>query len=118
MLEKFERFTQRAKSFQPKVSIRKRGQIALNSGAIQKFGLEKYNYVVLFMSKDRQKIAIMFTNDRNEEGAIKLLKRQGNFSFSAKSFCDFYGIDCSQTRSYDAEWIAKEHAIVIDISKK
>jgi hypothetical protein len=115
MLEDFERFTKQGKTFLPKVSIRKRGSIGFNTGCISKFGLEKYDYAVMYISKNRDRIAIKFTNNEKEAGAVRVMKRQGNFSFSGKSFFDCYDIDYDTTRRYDAEWLADEEAIVFDI---
>jgi hypothetical protein len=118
MLEDFEIFTKQGTTFKPKISIRKRGQLGVNSGAINKFGLGKYNYAIMYISKDRDRIAIRFTNDQNAEGAVKIMKRPGNFAFSGKAFFDCYDIDTESTRSYDAEWIASENAAVIRIGEK
>lgn len=115
VLEDFEKFTKRGRSFSPKVSIRKRGQIGLNAGAVNKFSLEKYDYAILYISKGRDKIAIKLTQNPKEEGAIKIMKRTGNYSFSGKSFFDFYEIDYNQTRSFDAEWVKAEQIVVFSI---
>ena len=115
MLKDFEKFTKVGRSFRPKISIRKQGQIGFNNGAIEKFGLDRYTYATLYMSKDRTKIAIAFTNDKNEEGAVKLLKRPGNYSVAAKSFFDYYSIDTTRTKNYDAEWVEEEEAILVNI---
>jgi len=103
ILEGFEKFTKRGRSFRPKLTIRVRGQMAFNNGAVHKFNLDKYNYVVLYMSSDKNKIAIQLTNDQNEEGIIKLVKKPGNYCFSGRSFLDFYGIDYSKSEHYDIE---------------
>ena len=115
VLENFERFTKKGRSYVPKMSIRKRGQVGFNTGAIVRFGLEKYNYVVLFISKERDKMAIKFTNDENEEGAIKIMKRPGNFAFSGKAFFDLYEIPYDKTKTYDIEWVENEHVAIINL---
>ncbi len=117
MLENFERFTKKGRTYIPKMSIRKRGQIGFNTGAIQRFGLDKYNYVVLFISKDRDKMAIKFTNDENEQGAIKIMKRPGNFAFPGKAFFDLYEIPYDKTRSFDIEWIEDEQVVLVKLKE-
>ena len=123
MLEQIEKFTETGKSFVPKISVRKGGQIGFSHGAIKKFGLASKDFVVLYMSKDhsnvRAKIALRFTNNQEEEGAIKLVKRTGNYFVSGKSFFDRYGIDYkSVSGSYDTEWYPDEQAAVIKIAEK
>lgn len=115
VLEQFERFTKKGRSFLPKVSIRKRGQIGFNTGAIAKFGLDKYNYAILYISKDRDAIAIQFTNDEKEKGAIKIMKRPGNFAFSGKALFDLYEISYAETKSYEVNWIEDESAAVVTL---
>ena len=112
----FERFTRKGRSFKPKVSIRARGQMGFNNGAVLRFGLGNYEYVILYYSKDNNRIAIEPTNDANEEGAIKLVKKTGNYFFSGKAFLDFYDIKYGKTRNCDA--IGMENKlIVIDLNK-
>lgn len=117
MLEDFEKFTKQGRTFKPKISIRKRGQMGFNSGAINKFGLDKFDYAVMYISKNRDRIAIKFTNNQDEEGAVKIMKRPGNFSFSGKAFFDCYDIDVESTRNYAAEWLADDQAAMIRIKE-
>jgi hypothetical protein len=118
MLEGFERFTQPGgRSFKPKVSIRKRGQIGFNLGAINRFELDKYEFAVLFMATDRNSIAVKFTNDPNEKGAVKLSKRKGNYFIAAKNFLDYYGVDYSQSTTYPAEWIDEAQAAIVTLNE-
>ncbi|MEI7636857.1 MAG: hypothetical protein WCJ37_06085 [Syntrophus sp. (in: bacteria)] len=93
MLEGFERFTRKGRSFKPRVSIRARGQMGFNNGAVLRFELDKYEYVILYYSKEKNLIAIEPTNNANEDGAIKLVKKTGNYFFSGKSFLDYYSIE-------------------------
>lgn len=119
ILENFERFTEGGKSFVPKVSIRKRGQIGFNGGAYKKFGLDNKEYAILFMSKDRSQIAIRFTNDQTEDGVVKLIKKHGNCFVSGKTFLDFHEIDYDNLnqKSFSAEWHPNEQVTVIDIAE-
>jgi len=115
ILAGFERFTRKGRSFRPKVSIRAKGQMGFNNGAVLRFGLEMYDYVILYYSKEKNQIAIALTNDSNEDGAIKLVKKPGNYFFSGKAFLDFYDIDYRKTKNCDA--ICKEDKfIVVDLS--
>lgn len=112
VLEGFEKFTQQGRSFKPKISIRKRGQIGFNNGAIKRFNLDQYEFVVLYINKDKNQIAFNFTNSEEEEGATKLVKRKNNFFISGKSFLDYYNIPYEESQVFDAEWIP-EHLVAI-----
>lgn len=119
MLEQFERFTKSGRSYAPKVSIRKRGQIGFNSGAVERFGLREKDFAVLYMSKDKTQMAIRFTNDQAEQGAIKITKKSGNYFIPGKVFFDYYGIDYSveYKKSYDADWHPAEQSAIITLKK-
>lgn len=117
-LEGFEKFTMRGRSFKPKVTIRSRGQISFNNGCIQRYELDKYNYAVLFMSNDKNKIAIVMTNNQEEEGATKLIKKSGNFFLSGKSFLDYYGIDYEKSTQFDVEWMSEQKALVVELDNE
>jgi len=116
ILAGFERFTRKGRSFKPRVSIRARGQMGFNNGAVVRFGLDKYEYVILYYSREKNQIAIAPTNDSNEDGAIKLVKKSGNYFFSGKAFLDFYDINYMKTRNCDAI-SADNKLIVLDLSK-
>jgi hypothetical protein len=113
----FERFTRKGRSFRPKVSIRARGQMGFNNGAVLRFELEKYEYVILYYSKEKNQIAIEPTNNANEDGANKLVKKVGNYFFSGKAFLDYYDIKYGgKTKNCDA--IGMENKlIVVDLNE-
>ena len=115
MLEDFEKFTKQGRSFNPKISIRKRGQIGFNNGAINRFRLEDYDFVVLYINKERNKIAFKFTSNPEDEGAVKIIKKKNNYFVSGKSFLDYYSIPYNETRPHDVEWNDEQKVAIIDI---
>ena len=115
-IEGFERFTMKGRSFKPRVTIRARGQIGFNNGSVVKFEIEKYDYIVLFYSREKNQIAMRLTNDKNESGAIKLIKKHGNYCFSGKAFLDFYGIGYDKSKIQDAEGM-NDNIILITLKK-
>ena len=115
MLEGFEKFTQQGRSFKPRISIRKRGQIGFNNGSINKFNLKEFDFVVLYMNKADNKIAFKFTNNAKEEGAIKLVKRKNNYFVSGKSFLDFYSVAYDETVSMDAVWEDRSQVAIVQL---
>ncbi len=111
----FERFTKAGKTFQPKVSIRKGGQMGFNNGSRRKFKLDDYEYVILYFDKENSKVGIQLTNDDNENGIIKLYKRELDVAVSAKSFLDYYEISCDKTVVYDPQWVEEQKMIILDL---
>lgn len=114
-LKGFDVFTDAGKSFKPKISIRKTGQVGFNNGAIKRFALSDFEYVVLMYNKETEKIALKFTNDMNEDGAIKFTKKKGNYFVSGKSFMEKYSISYTESKSFDVEWIDEHNIAIIDI---
>ena len=102
----FEKFTKTGGRIgTPKASIWSRGQIGLNRGAIERFDLSKYKYVMLFFERDENKVGIKFTSDAKESDIMKVVHRKnGGLSFSGTAFLHYYGIDYSKTKKYDLEY--------------
>lgn len=102
-----EWFTKSAsRGFQPKLSLRQRGQIGLNQGAVRKWRLQEYKFALVGFDKNSQTIAIKPTNDQEQKGVVKLrVNKQGtDATISAKAFFDYYEIECRKTLRLDAEW--------------
>jgi len=113
----FERFTKTGRSFVPKVSIWSRGQIGFSVGAVNRFKLEEYDYVVFMFDQDEKKIGFLFTTDENEEGAVKLNKRDTGVIVGAKSFLDYYDIDYSGTAQYTMRHDRENNLYVISLDE-
>ena len=112
----FERFTQTGRSFAPKVSIWSRGQIGFNNGAVTRYDLGKFDYVIFMFDKDEQKVGLLFTTDKAEPGAVKLNKRTAGISVGAKSFLDYCGIDYSTTKQYELSHDKENDLYVISLA--
>ncbi|MHB8858312.1 MAG: hypothetical protein ACYC6Z_02340 [Thermoleophilia bacterium] len=116
-----EWFTESAtRGFQPKVSLRPRGQIGFNQGAVRKFELQKYEYAILGYDKNSNNIAIKPVHDNNQKGAVKLrVKKTGtDATISAKAFFDYYEIKCEKAIRLDAEWNEELEAITAIIPQE
>jgi hypothetical protein len=114
----WKRFTKtRSRSFVPKVGIWARGQIGFNKGAVEKYKLEQYDYVVLFFDEEQRRIGIKLTTDAKEEGATKVTKRQSAISFSANAFLNTFEIDHEKTRKYDVGFNQEEGMFIIQLEK-
>jgi len=100
------------------VSIWSRGQIGLNQGAMKKYKLEKYDYVILLFDEETKRVGLEFTNDDNKEGAVKLTKRATGISFSASAFLNAYGIDHdNKTIKYMIDHNADYNIYIFDTNK-
>lgn len=111
----FQRFTASGRSFKARVSIRRNGQISLSQGAVQKFNLSEYPYVVLFYDKEEHLIGLKPTNDAEEPGAYKLNHKGIGASVAGLAFLDYYGIDYSRSQRYEARWDEQHEMVVIDL---
>jgi hypothetical protein len=114
----FVRYTKSTKSYVPKISIWKRGNIGFNRGAITKFNLTDYKYVILFYDEDEKKIGIQLTNDPSEKGIIKIIKTKTGASISAKGFLSTYGLLHDKTINYNVHYDENDKMHVIDLKEK
>lgn len=100
---KFEKFVETDSSFAAKVTIRQRtGQIGFNSGAINRFKVNDYKYVVLYFDPSERVVGIQLVRSE-EPGSIPISKKQSNTYVTAKNFFDKYGIDYSHSHRHDLE---------------
>ncbi len=113
----FEKFTKTGGRIgTPKASIWSRGQIGLNRGAIERYNLDKYKYVMFFYDRDDEKVGIKFTDDANESNIMKIVHRKGGgLSFSGSAFLNYYGIDYSETKKYDLEYDKENDLYVFNL---
>ena len=114
----FKRFERTgARGYTPKLSIWTSGQIGINQGAIDRYKLDKYGFIVLYYDSDNKKIGLEFTNDGAEKGTIKLITRPtGGYSFSARSFLGINDIDYSETKQYDLYYDKDNNLYVADLA--
>jgi hypothetical protein len=116
-MTKWETFEFGGKTVTPKLTIRKGWQIGLNSAAVERFNLNKYNFVVLMINKDDQKIGLKFTNNQNEKGVKKLRIVQGGVSLPAKGFIEYYDLYKIKEKKMLCEWHENEEMIIAKYSK-
>jgi len=107
----FEKFSDTARSFRPKVSVRKSGTISFNSGCVKKFNLKGVSFVTLFFDKDSKMVGVM-PSDKSDEGSHALHKGKTGAWVSGRRFLDFYGFSPKSTVRMDAEWNEKDKMIV------
>lgn len=113
----FERFTGGGRSYKARASIRKNGQIGLSQGAVQRFKLDRYPYVVLFYDKETERIGIKPTQNPEEPGAYRLNHKGSGADISGLAFLEYFGIDRDRSRRYEADWDDEQGMLVIDLEK-
>lgn len=107
-----ERFTGIGRSYQPKVSIRRTGQIGFSVGAIQQFNLKDYSYAVLFYDSTHMVIGIKPTKEP-EKDAYSLRVRDVGADVTAKAFLDYFQIPHTETKQYKAMWSDKYQMVLV-----
>jgi hypothetical protein len=110
----FERFTEAARSYAPKVSLRASGSIGLNYGAVRKYGLDKFPFVLLFYDRQKRMVGIKPLKSSAEAGAVKLYHRGKNSSIYCRRFFDFFEIPKVKFRT-EPSWDDKEGMLVFQI---
>ena len=113
----FERFTQTARSYRAKVSIRPNGTLGFNSGAVEKFGLEKSGFALLYFDRDKARIGIQPTMSDKEEGIHRINRGKTGAWLAARRFLDYYGLASDEKKRYDATWDDKEKMIIVELKK-
>lgn len=119
----FKKYNRKGRSYIPKVCIRKNGQIAFNSAAVAKYDLDIYEGVILYISKDKKRIAIQFSNNKTDSALISIQKKPGNFAFSAINFLGLNDIPWDETINFDFIWDDKDKIAIfrpfndVDIKK-
>lgn len=111
----FERFTEVGRAFRPRASVRSNGQIGFNQGAVKRYGLEQWQYVVLFYDKDTRRIGIRLTKDEKEEGVARLVCKGGNAAVSARSFLYYYNIPHDKTIALDIEQDKEQGMLIVKL---
>jgi hypothetical protein len=112
----FEKFTETGRSYRAKLSIRANGTIGLNAGAVNKFGLDKCDWVVLFYDREYNLVGIKPTKNEKEEGVLTINKGKTGAWISGRRFLDYYEITTTKTKRFDASWDEREKMIVAQIS--
>ena len=101
----------------PKVSIWSRGQIGINKGAIHRYKLDKFKYVILYYDREVKKVGIKFTIDADKSNIIKVINRENSgLSFSGSAFLNYYGIDYGVTKKYDLEYDEESDLYVFNLN--
>lgn len=91
---------QRPRGTKPIISIRKNGQIAINSRAVADYGVDKYAYADLYYDKEKELIAIDLTNVKTA-GTRKITMLGGTALIAGGAFMRWYGIPMGAARKFE-----------------
>ena len=126
---KFEQFLAVGGSYAPRVSIRSNGTLGLSQGLMRKHGLTVGEwYAQLFFDAEKRAIGIKFTQNQNEQGAIKVHARSSpgkhgleNWSghIAARAFLDYYSVEYENPNpaSFRPEWNQGFGGLVVILGK-
>lgn len=116
----FEHFTQTgSRTDTPKASIWSKGQIGFNQASVEEYKLDNYGYVLLFYDRDTKRIGFRFTNDKEMEGAAKLIVRKSaGASMSARAFLKHYSIYAEKTQKYDLKYDKETDFYIMELENK
>ncbi len=108
----FEEFTEVGRGNEPRISLRKNGQLGFNRGALSKYGLARFARVILFYDKDERRVGVRLTNEI-KSNTLKLHVKEFDAYVPAKSFMDFYEIRPEKTTSYKPVWSVEDDMLII-----
>lgn len=112
----FEFFTDSGRGFRPRASIRKQGQIGLNQGAVRRFSLEGWQFVVLGYDRESRQIALRKAETSDDAGAQKIVIKDGSATISARSFLEYFDIDYrDKTRQYDVTHDEEQRMLIVTL---
>jgi hypothetical protein len=111
----FEKFTEKARSFRPKLSVRSNSTIGLNEPAVTKFKLKSVKCVTLFYDRELKRIGLKPIISTDEDGAHPLNLSKTGAWVSARRFLDYFGLATTETKRYDAQWDDEEKMIVAQL---
>ena len=112
----FEKFTEKARSFRPKLSLRSNSTIGLNAPAVTMFNLKGVRCLTLYYDRDERRIGLKPTTNLDEEGAHPLNMSKTGAWVSARRFLDYFGLSTEETKRYEAGWDKTEKMIIAKLS--
>ncbi len=99
----------------PKVSILARGLIEFNEGATRKFALSRFNYAVVYYNLETGQVGVQFTNNSNERGAIRVIKKPNGIVIPAGRFLAQNGLLKSRNISYNVLYSGEQDMYIIQL---
>lgn len=113
----FEKFTKKGRGLKPVASLRSNGQLGLNRGCIERFGLHT-EFVVLYYDAETRQIGIERGAGPKDDGAHQLVVKPNNAFIGVRSFLNWYGIPYEEkTRRFEINESKDDRMLVIDLRR-
>ena len=114
----FKKYVKTGNTDRARASLRERGDIWFNTGAIQCFtDLTEHRFAVLYFDRRTQRIGIRLTDDPTEDGATSVTKLAKHVSIYAVVFLAHCHIDHTTTQQYPLEFDREEIMYIIDLKR-
>lgn len=111
----FEKYEgQRPRGSKNIVSIRKNGQIAFNSKAVQSFGVKNSRFAYLYFDKDKEVIGIEFSGTKGR-GARKITMLGGTALISGSAFLKHFNIDIDKAKKFEPTFDEPRKMIMLEM---
>jgi len=111
----FEKYEgQRPRGTKDIVSIRKNGQIAFNSKAVQSYDVKSYKYAFLYYDKTKDRIGISLSNTK-DRGARKITMLGGTALVSGSAFLKHFEITIKKARKFEPGYDTALKLITLDL---
>lgn len=85
----------------PRATIRPSGLISFDAASVEAFGLDSASYAILYFDKNRKLVGVEITNNKRDDGALRLSKRRKSVSLKAPQFFDLYGLTFEEAQRFD-----------------
>ena len=113
----FEKFTKKGRGLKPMASIRSSGQLGMNRGCIERFGLTS-GFVALYYDAETRRIGIERGISEHDDGAHQLTVKPSNAFVGARAFLNWYGIPYEdKTKRYEITLSEDERMLIVDLRK-
>ena len=88
-----EKFIRTKQNYEPAITIRKNGTIAINRQAMEKFPIKDTTYVTLYFDKKEMIVGIKPADDATEGSVFKISREKGKTpNISCQAFLNSIGI--------------------------
>ncbi|MEA1965182.1 MAG: hypothetical protein U9O41_08715 [Candidatus Aerophobetes bacterium] len=116
--QKLELNKNRVVTTKPKIIMRKRGILWVNSVALEKFfkGAER---VYLFWDPENKKVGFQPTNKKKNSFSVSRIRKRNDANIPGLSFFRYYNIDIPAVGTiFTPVWNEKEGLVEIDLKEK
>ena len=112
----FVKFTESGRSFKPRVSVRQNGTIGINYASLNRWKIDRFDWVLLFYDAENKQIGIKPISEE-EDGAHKLNfgKNKKSAWIGCRKFLDYFEIGTKKTEKYQVTWNDANSMLVIQM---